>query len=765
MFFLFILGNNEDLERLSSSPRIESNDPGMWNSPFSKEDINFWLRKGSEFFQNKDYDFTDTAKSYKESDGKEKIRHLTKSVFIRHLQNKEKLNRSWLIYSPSKKSLYCFPCRLFSTVTNAFSSTEGYNNWRHVLRTVKEHENGQTHRQCMITLITRSKNLGRLDTDLISQYESEVNYWKEVLRRVVAAIKFLSSRGLAFRGDDELIGSQHNGNFLGCLELISLFDPFLSEHLKKYGNAGKGRVSYLSSTICNELIIIMGKKVVSKIIEELKTAKYYSISVDSTPDSSNLDQLTFVVRYVYNEQPVERFLQFIPIYAHGAEYLADVVVDFLEENEIMLQDCRGQTYDNAPNTAGQYSGLQTRIQKKCEFATFVPCAGHSLNLVGVHAAECVVEATSFFQLVQKLYSFFSRSTHRWGILKDCLGQHKVVKCLSDTRWSARADAVSALKGGYNEIVEALDTIANDMNEHAETKNEAMGLSNRLQTLEKVVLTELWAAILTQFNVVSVRLQSANLTLDVATRLIKSLSQYIHEIRDNFDIYETAAKLKLPDVDYTDKSNRKGVRSSHLTFFDGNAPSVDLSGKEKFKIETYYPIIDRLTTELDDRYKKYTILNERFGFFFDLRNIESSKLQKSCENFAKLYHSDVNGTELESECLLLRQYLLIREDFKHQFSIADLYTMLKSDQLFETFPNIEIALRIFLSLMVTNCTGERSFSKLKYIKNDLRSTMSQERLNCLSVMSIENDVLNSINFQSVIDDFAERKARKVATRTN
>jgi len=67
--------------------------------------------------------------------------------------------------------------------------------------------------------------------------------------------------------------------------------------------------------------------------------------------------------------------------------------------------------------------------------------------------------------------------------------------------------------------------------------------------------------------------------------------------------------------------------------------------------------------------------------------------------------------------------------------------------------------MFLSMMVTNCTGERSFSKLKLIKNELRSRMMQERLNCLSVMSIESDVLESLNFDDVIRDFAESKTRK------
>ena len=62
-------------------------------------------------------------------------------------------------------------------------------------------------------------------------------------------------------------------------------------------------------------------------------------------------------------------------------------------------------------------------------------------------------------------------------------------------------------------------------------------------------------------------------------------------------------------------------------------------------------------------------------------------------------------------------------------------------------------------MVTNSSGERSFSKLKFIKNELRSRMMQERLNCLPAMSIESDVLESLNFDDIKWDFAESKTRK------
>lgn len=70
-------------------------------------------------------------------------------------------------------------------------------------------------------------------------------YWVNILRRVVAVIRCLAQRGLPFRGEDELLGSVHNGNFLGILELIAQFDPFLQSHLQKYGNAGRGVPSYM----------------------------------------------------------------------------------------------------------------------------------------------------------------------------------------------------------------------------------------------------------------------------------------------------------------------------------------------------------------------------------------------------------------------------------------------------------------------------------------------------------------------------------------
>ena len=79
---------------------------------------------------------------------------------------------------------------------------------------------------------------------------------------------------------------------------------------------------------------------------------------------------------------------------------------------------------------------------------------------------------------------------------------------------------------------------------------------------------------------------------------------------------------------------------------------------------------------------------------------------------------------------------------------------------DTFSNVAIVLRMYLVLIFTNCSLERSFSKLKLIENRPRTIMTQERLVNLAIMSIESGVLREIDFTAVINDFVVARSRKV-----
>ncbi|KAL4120397.1 hypothetical protein QTP88_013097 [Uroleucon formosanum] len=127
-----------------------------------------------------------------------------------------------------------------------------------------------------------------------------------------------------------------------------------------------------------------------------------------------------------------------------------------------------------------------------------------------------------------------------------------------------------------------------------------------------------------------------------------------------------------------------------------------------------------------------------------------------------YEKDINCAEFIDEITDFQHVVKsIIPDHIKSATVIELLQLIQDYNLKESYPNIEIVFRIFLTMPVTAATCERSFSKLKLIKNYLTSTMGQERLSNLSILSIENEVAGEINFEDVIDEFAAIKSRKYA----
>ena len=70
-----------------------------------------------------------------------------------------------------------------------------------------------------------------------------------------------------------------------------------------------------------------------------------------------------------------------------------------------------------------------------------------------------------------------------------------------------------------------------------------------------------------------------------------------------------------------------------------------------------------------------------------------------------------------------------------------------------------AYMMYMTISVAVATAERSFFKLKLIKNFLRSSMSQERLSGLALLSIEKEQTKNLDFRKVLQQSASPKARR------
>ncbi|XP_065659040.1 uncharacterized protein LOC136083564 [Hydra vulgaris] len=121
-------------------------------------------------------------------------------------------------------------------------------------------------------------------------------------------------------------------------------------------------------------------------------------------------------------------------------------------------------------------------------------------------------------------------------------------------------------------------------------------------------------------------------------------------------------------------------------------------------------------------------------------------------------ADIDSEDLESE---LKRFFIVIKDEKNALlkSAYDFLNYIYKEELQETYPNLVIALRIILTLPVTVASAQRSFSKLKLIKTFHRSTMVNERLSSLAMLSIENEVARTLSYEGIINEFASMKTRR------
>ncbi|KAL4714372.1 hypothetical protein ACJJTC_009724 [Scirpophaga incertulas] len=148
-------------QQFSNTEELISHDPAdYFHEKFVEINREILIRKGPVYFQNKDSDFSEASRTYK--DGNKLVtRYFNKALFIRKLKNNESVERKWLLYSPSKCSVFCFSCCLFNPTDVNLCSRNGCNDWKHINHIILTHENSPAHKQSMMTYLARSKAPGR----------------------------------------------------------------------------------------------------------------------------------------------------------------------------------------------------------------------------------------------------------------------------------------------------------------------------------------------------------------------------------------------------------------------------------------------------------------------------------------------------------------------------------------------------------------------------------------------------------------------------
>jgi hypothetical protein len=192
------------------------------------------------------------------------------------MENGELHDTKWLVYSKHIDKVFYFYYKLFNS-TNCKSSMghDGLRNWKHIHVKLKEHEISDDHITNMKTWNELRARMGKsetIDKEIQQEIMKEKEHIKQVLFRLVAIVKFLSKRSLAFRGSNETLYNDHNNNFYTCVEMVAEFDLLMQDGAFKTKTLS---ITILSHKIQDELISPLATDITRSIINVVKEAKYF----------------------------------------------------------------------------------------------------------------------------------------------------------------------------------------------------------------------------------------------------------------------------------------------------------------------------------------------------------------------------------------------------------------------------------------------------------------------------------------------------------
>lgn len=692
-------------------------------------------------------------------------RHFSNEFYTRKMPNGEHVDRRWLVYSQLKDAAFCFCCKLYGTTSIGRLANEGSSDWKHLSGKLQAHEVSPDHVKRMKIWLEAVKRMSRgdaIDNKMIEQIRKEKFHWHAVLTRILAVVQYLAENNSAFRGKTEKLYERNNGNFLGLIEMLVKFDPVMEEHVRRIKDR-ETHNHYLGHNIQNELIELMASEVKKIIIDKLKLSKYFAIILDCTPDVSHKEQMSLIVRFVDVSQPdvkvVEHFVEFFIVEDTTGKGLSDSLLATLEKFCLNIHDCRGQGYDNGANMKGKHEGVQAHILRANCRAFFTPCGCHNLNLVLGDMAKCSSQAMSFFGALQRIYVMFAASPARWKTLQETV-PYVTTKSLSETRWECRLESVKALRYQISEIREALFDVAEETKDPM-VKAEAESLANEVGNFEFILATIIWYDILFAVNTVSKLLQSSDMQLDVAIHQIKGLITYLTKYRDTgFHSSMITAKEIASEMGVDQAFKQRRNRRRRAQFDYENTEEATLSAEQIFRTGYFLCIIDQALTSMKTRFEQLQHYDTLFGFLYNIntmRHLNDEDLLKCCMDLDAALRSgdsrDLDGVDLCTELKIFRE--ILPESVRTAMQCLQYVWAIR-----DSFPNTAVGYRILLTVPVTVASAERSFSKLKLIKNYLRSTMSQDRLCGLAMLSIEKDIASTLDYEGLISEFSSRKSRKV-----
>lgn len=331
-----------------------------------------------------------------------------------------------------------------------------------------------------------------------------------------------------------------------------------------------------------------------------------------------------------------------------------------------------------------------------------------------------------------------------------------------TRWTVRANCFKKVIENY----EALLTLWKDsLNENlnTETKARIIGCKKQMESFSFFFGLNLGRKLYAHTDNLSKTLQKENMSAIKGQELAELTMKVLQGMRNDRDydlFYSSVTKAATSVSDISNPAaprKRKRPRYNILQFVEGNPrPSGEAYYPETahahFKA-IYMEAIDVIVSSVKDRFNQ-----PAFKVFSQVEQLLLKATKECIAEEIKMVNSSFKDDFDHSTLPCELEVLPVVFKSKAPASFADFVQeiCLLSREKRMLIANVVTIIRLVLTNGATSATPERSFSMMRRIKTWLRSTMSQKRLNSLSILQSNRLTVDKLSLIDVANEFVNNQ---------
>lgn len=256
-----------------------------------------------------------------------------------------------------------------------------------------------------------------------------------------------------------------------------------------------------------------------------------------------------------------------------------------------------------------------------------------------------------------------------------------------------------------------------------------------------------------------KLQSVEEEIEHASKMLSNLKTKLSKFRKGWQTVKNNAKNLCLKWNVPPHFPASRIRRKKRMFDEVRIDDPIINEEKRFQIEVLNRSLNIISTQITERFIAVSEICSTFKClrpsFLKDSNVE--QILEHCKVLVENYPDDLSYSLGPQTVRFKTCFLSHIEEMKSVRDLAD--TIIVRAQISSSFPDLVNLWLIFLTIPVTTANAERSFSKLKIIKNYLRTIMSQERLSSLSTISFERARARNIDLDDAINTVCKCQVTK------